>query len=166
VQVYGADSSQLNTNITVSNNYTISNSNTTAYLYPANQEDSLSFGYSGPSITVDGNYLSGGTSNTGGGITFDFGVTGGSITNNIMPQYNGGVAITSGQNVTVSGNKVLSLTGSTNRAGMSTTGNNAPISTITWASSVATVTTASPTGLGRVDGYRNIGQGIPESLFR
>jgi len=61
-----------------------------------------------------------------------------------MPQYNGGAAITSGQNVTVSGNKVLSLTGSTNGAGMSTTGNNAPISTITWASSVATVTTASP----------------------
>jgi hypothetical protein len=118
VQVYGSDSSHLNTNITVSSNYTLSSTDTAKYLFAAVQEDSVSFGFSGPSNTVDANYLSGGTSNSGCGVTFDTGVTGGSITNNIAPQYNCGVQVTSGQNVTLTGNKVLSLSGGVNGAGV------------------------------------------------
>lgn len=106
IQVYGADPSHLHNNLIVQHNFTLSTASTT-YLYPANQEDSLSFGYSGPSITVSGNYLLGGTSNSGCGVTFDYGVAGGSITNNKAAQYNCGVQVTAGTGVLIDSNKVF-----------------------------------------------------------
>ena len=107
-QSWGTVSSP-NTNITVSNNYTLSSTDTSKYLYPENQEDSINFGFTN-GITAQNNYVVGGHSPSGCGIITDNGANSAQFSNNILSNTGQcGIGIASGTNVTVSGNKVLNL---------------------------------------------------------
>jgi len=50
--------------VTVQNNYALSSLDTTKYLFPENQEDSINFGFTN-GIIASGNYVTGGHSNSG-----------------------------------------------------------------------------------------------------
>jgi hypothetical protein len=98
-----------NRNITVSNNYTISSTDTTKYLYPDNQEDSLSFGVT-DTFSANGNYIVGGHSPTGSGINFDTGSSHGEARNNIILETgNSQFGAADGVGHVFDGNKALTL---------------------------------------------------------
>jgi hypothetical protein len=98
-----------NTNIIVSGNYALSSPDTTRYLYPENQEDSLDFGFTDGIIVVN-NYLAGGQSPSGCGIMGDDSAGDVQILNNILSDTGQcGIGIASGTNYAVNGNKVLNL---------------------------------------------------------
>jgi hypothetical protein len=98
-----------NTNITVSNNYALSSQDTTKYLHPERQEDSINFGYT-TGMTAQNNYIVGGHSPSGCGLITDQAANGANFSNNIL--FNTGqcgIGIATGTNHTVSGNKILNL---------------------------------------------------------
>lgn len=96
-------------NMTVINNYALSSRDTTKYLYPANQEDSINF-YKTDGSLAQGNYVTGGLSRSGCGLISDDGSANNRYLNNIL--YNTGqcgIGIATGANQLVSGNRILNL---------------------------------------------------------
>jgi hypothetical protein len=109
VQMWGG--ANPNTNIIVSNNYTLSSIDTTKYLYAENQEDSINFGGGTNGVTVSGNYVVGGHSRTGCGLIADAGANSITFSNNILSNTGQcGIGIANGTNQVVTRNKVLNLT--------------------------------------------------------
>lgn len=111
IQAWTSPSSptNLNTNITVSNNYALSSLNTSVYLYPENQEDSMNFGYTDTIIAID-NYVVGGHSGSGCGIIGDDNVSNVYFSNNVLSDTGQcGIGVSAGTNYTVIGNKILNL---------------------------------------------------------
>ncbi|MGH9957513.1 MAG: right-handed parallel beta-helix repeat-containing protein [Pyrinomonadaceae bacterium] len=97
-------------NVTASNNYALSSTNTGTYLYPDVQEDAFNFGFMS-GITVQDNYVVGGHSPSGCGILIDQNANGANISNNKLANTGQcGIGVGGGSNHTVSGNKVLNLT--------------------------------------------------------
>ena len=108
-QCFG-DSAHTCTNVTLRNNYALSSRDTTKYLYPENQEDSINFGYVN-GATVQNNYVTGGHSPSGCGLIAD------DTANSIRFEHNlllntgqCGIGIADGTNQTVSGNKIYNAT--------------------------------------------------------
>ena len=56
--------------MTLQNNYALSSTDTTPYLYPEQQEDSINFGYTNGAV-VQNNYVTGGHSSSGCGLIAD-----------------------------------------------------------------------------------------------
>ena len=107
-QSWGTGSSP-NTTITVSNNYTLSSTDTAKYLYSENQEDSINFGFTN-GITAQNNYVVGGHSPSGCGIIVDYAANNANFSTNILSNTGQcGIGIAHGMNHTVSGNKILNL---------------------------------------------------------
>ena len=69
-QCWGADASNTCINVTVQNNYALSSTDTSKYLYPEDQEDSINFGFTN-TATVTGNFITGGHSQSGCGLIAD-----------------------------------------------------------------------------------------------
>jgi hypothetical protein len=110
VQSWSASATSPNTNIIVSNNYTLSSTDTFVYLYPENQEDSLNFGFTNGIIALN-NYVVGGHSPSGCGIIADEAANSAQFLNNILSNTGQcGIGIANGTNQTVTGNKILDLT--------------------------------------------------------
>jgi parallel beta-helix repeat protein len=108
-----ADDSAPNQNITVSNNYTLNSEDTTLYKYPGKVSDSINFGVTN-GVLAQGNYIVGGQYVNGAGLIADYKANSVQFSNNIVSNtFGAGIAIASGTNQTVSGNKVLVLQPST-----------------------------------------------------
>ena len=99
------------TTVLVQNNYALSSADTTKYAFAEVQEDSINFGSNVTGVTAQGNYVTGGHSNSGCGIIAD--------TSTLTEQFRGntllntgqcGIGITDGTNVVVDGNKILNTT--------------------------------------------------------
>jgi hypothetical protein len=91
---------------TISNNYTLSSMNTSAYLYPENQEDGINFGYTNGAV-VQGNYITGGHSPSGCGLMADDSAN--SIqfkSNKLLNSGQCGIGIADGTNQVVDSNRV------------------------------------------------------------
>ena len=107
VQSWPASPSSPNTNITVSDNYTLSSTDTNIYPYPENQEDSLNFGFTN-GIVAQNNYLTGGHISSGCGIIADEAANSAQFLNNSLSNTGQcGIGIASGTNQTIAGNKIL-----------------------------------------------------------
>jgi hypothetical protein len=105
-QCWGSSPSSTCSSITVQNNYALSSTNTTVYLYPEDQEDSINFGYSNGG-TVKGNFVTGGHSSSGCGIIADDTANNMQFTNNLLLNTGQcGIGIADGSNPVVSGNKI------------------------------------------------------------
>src|SRR5262249_8310560 len=117
-----------NQNITVNNNYTLSSTDTTTYLYPGKAGDSINFGVTN-GIVAQHNYVVGGQYVNGCGIIADYAANSAQFSNNIVSNtFNCGIGIASGINHTVSGNKVLILQPSSpSAAGIGINGGYAPL---------------------------------------
>jgi hypothetical protein len=99
-----------NSNVTVKNNYTLASQDTTKYLYPENQEDSINFGLS-TTITVSGNYVRGGHSPSGCGVIADDTANSAQFLNNTLVDTGQcGLSIADGTNQVIDGNRVLNRT--------------------------------------------------------
>ena len=124
VQAYGTSGTP-NATIAVTHNYTISA--LTGYLYPANSSDQLNFGYTTP-ITASNNWIYLSQYANSGGITIDTGSTAATIQNNVISNiYNAGIAIATGSNHVISGNKIVMTASGPNAAGIGLIGSaNAP----------------------------------------
>jgi hypothetical protein len=97
-------------NVTVENNYALSSLDTTKYLFPENQEDSINFGITS-GIVVSGNYVTGGHSNSGCGIIADDTANSAQFRLNVLVNTGQcGISIADGTNQVVDGNKVLNAT--------------------------------------------------------
>lgn len=97
-------------NITVKNNYALASQDTTRYLYPENQEDSINFGQT-TTITVTGNYVRGGHSPSGCGIIADDSANSAEFLNNTLVDTGQcGLAIADGTNQVLDSNRVLNRT--------------------------------------------------------
>jgi hypothetical protein len=97
-------------NVTVQNNYALSSLDTTKYLFPENQEDSINFGITN-GIVVSGNYVTGGHSNSGCGIIADNTANGAQFRLNVLVDTGQcGISIADGTNQIVDGNKILNTT--------------------------------------------------------
>jgi hypothetical protein len=95
--------------VTVQNNYALSSQDTTRYLYPANQEDSINF-YKTNGTVAQNNYISGAGSSSGCGLITDDGSANNQYIDNTL--YNTGqcaIGIATGTNQTISGNRILNL---------------------------------------------------------
>ena len=110
VQCWGADSSNICANVTVQNNYALSSTDTTRYLYPENQEDSINFGFA-DTATVADNFITGGHSDSGCGLIAD------DTANNMTFQSNRllntgqcGIGIADGVTQVVSSNEIYNTT--------------------------------------------------------
>ena len=96
-------------NVTVENNYALSSSDVTKYLYPEATVDSISFGVSNGFIVQD-NFVTGGHSVSGCGILADSFSNGGQILNNLLLDTGQcGIGIVDGSHV-VQQNKVYNQT--------------------------------------------------------
>jgi hypothetical protein len=105
-QVWGGPSS----NMTVQNNYTLSSLDTTKYLFPENQEDSINFGVT-TGIVVSGNYVTGGHSNSGCGIIADDSANSAQFKSNVLVNTGQcGIGIADGTNQVIDSNKILNTT--------------------------------------------------------
>jgi hypothetical protein len=147
-----ADPGTPNSNLTVSNNYTISAP--TGYLYPGAGSDEISFGFTNGFIAKN-NWVNGAQNPTACGIIGDDAVTNGQITGNVINEtFNCGIGIASGTGHVISSNKVLITKGSTSTAGIVINGSyGLPCNTITVSFNDAyTVTTS-----GWVQGYWDSG---------
>jgi hypothetical protein len=114
-----ADSSP-NTNITVTNNYTVSALN--GYLYAGNGSDQIGFGVT-DNITVSNNWINGLQDNNGCGITLDYAANNATVAGNIVNEtYHCGIGIASGVNHVVSGNRILITQGNSSAVGIGVTG--------------------------------------------
>ncbi len=97
-------------NMTLQNNYALSSTNTTLYLYPEQQEDSINFGYTNGAV-VQNNYVTGGHSSSGCGLIADS--TANSIhflSNLVLNTGQCGIGIADGTNQLVDSNKVYNTT--------------------------------------------------------
>jgi acid phosphatase len=111
VQVYYASS-----NVLVQNNYTLASTDIGRYGFAEDQEDSMDFG-GGPSagattgIVAQNNYISGGHSVTGCGLTADTEANSAQFLNNTLVNTGQcGIGIADGTNQVVDGNKILNAT--------------------------------------------------------
>jgi len=96
-------------NMTVTNNYALSSTDTSKYLYPAKQEDSINF-YKTNGSLAQGNYITGAQSASGCGLITDDGSQNNQYLNNILSNTGQcGIGIATGVNQVVSNNKVLNL---------------------------------------------------------
>jgi Right handed beta helix region len=92
-------------NVTVSNNYALSSTDTTQYLYAAGTEDSINFGHT-TTFTAQNNFITGGQSVSGCGIMADTFSTGGQILSNLVLNTGEcGIGLTDGSH-TADSNKV------------------------------------------------------------
>lgn len=99
-----------NSNITVANNYALSSTDTSKYLFAENQEDSINFGLTSD-IIVRGNYITGGHSPSGCGLIADDQANGAQFLNNtVLDTGQCGIAIADGTNQLVDSNRVLNRT--------------------------------------------------------
>ena len=99
-----------NSNITVANNYALSSTDTSKYLFAENQEDSINFGLTS-GIIVQGNYITGGHSSSGCGLIADDQANGAQFLNNtVLDTGQCGIAIADGTNQLVDSNRVLNRT--------------------------------------------------------
>lgn len=97
------------TNVTVQNNYALSSTDTTIYLYPESTEDSISFGVSS-GFVVQNNFVAGGHSPSGCGIMADTNSNGGEIVSNLLLNTGQcGIGIVDGSHI-AAGNKVYNVT--------------------------------------------------------
>ena len=98
------------TNVTVEDNYALSSMDTTKYLYPENQEDSISFGPSN-GIIARNNYITGGHSSSGCGLIADkLANSAQFLSNRLLDTGQCGIGITDGTNQLVDSNEVLNRT--------------------------------------------------------
>jgi hypothetical protein len=96
--------------VTVSNNYAVSSTDTEKYLYPDNGEDSINFGQS-DGVVADDNFITGGHSNSGCGLIADRGTNNAQFRNNrLLDTGQCGIGISDGSNHVVENNKVLNRT--------------------------------------------------------
>jgi len=94
-------------NVTVENNYTLSSTDTTAYLYPEDVQDSINF-YNTNTILAQGNYITGGHSSSGCALNADTGANSADFEQNIVVDTGQcGVAIHDGTNQIMNANKVI-----------------------------------------------------------
>src|SRR5271155_587130 len=94
-------------NMTVSNNYALSSTDTSKYLYPENTEDSINFGFT-DGILAENNFISGGHSKSGCALIADRGANNAQFLNNrILGSGQCGIGISDGMNHVVDNNKVL-----------------------------------------------------------
>jgi len=92
-------------NIVVQNNYALSSTDTSEYLYPDATEDSLSFGLTDTAL-IQGNFVTGGHSVSGCGIMADTYSNAGTITQNVLLNTAAcGIGLTDGSH-TANGNRV------------------------------------------------------------
>ena len=109
-QCWGADSSNACINVTFQNNYTLSSTDTTRYLYPEDQEDSVNFGYTN-TATVTGNFITGGHSQSGCGVIADDTANNITIENNrLLNTGQCGIGIADGTTQIVQSNQVYNTT--------------------------------------------------------
>ena len=96
--------------ITLQNNYALSSTNTTLYLYPEQQEDSINFGYTNGAV-VQNNFVTGGHSSSGCGlIADDTANTIHLLSNLLLNTGQCGIGIADGTNQLVDSNKVYNTT--------------------------------------------------------
>lgn len=109
-QCYGADATHTCSNVTVKNNYALSSSDTTKYLYPENQEDSINFGIANGAV-VQNNYITGGHSSSGCGLMADDRANNMKFKDNLLLNTGQcGIGIADGVNQRVTANKVYNTT--------------------------------------------------------
>src|ERR1700693_330800 len=95
------------TNVAVKNNYMLSSTDTTKYLFAENQEDSINFGLTN-GIIASSNYITGGHSPSGCGLVTDTGANSAQLLNNtLLDTGQCGIGIADGTNQLVDGNKIL-----------------------------------------------------------
>jgi hypothetical protein len=96
--------------VIVANNYALSSLDTTKYLYPENQEDSINFGHANGAI-VRNNYITGGHAHSGCGLIADDGANNMRFEGNLLLNTGQcGIGIASGTNQLVIGNKIYNST--------------------------------------------------------
>lgn len=99
-----------NSGITVENNYALSSTDRSKYLFPENQEDAINFGLTN-GIVVQGNYITGGHSRSGCGVIADDASNSAQFLNNtLLDTGQCGLSIASGTNQVVSNNRILNRT--------------------------------------------------------
>ena len=92
--------------VTVSNNYALSSTDTGKYLYPEDQEDSINFGMS-DSITARDNFITGGHSRSGCALIADDRANSVRfVGNRVLNTGQCGIAIADGSDQVVTGNKI------------------------------------------------------------
>jgi hypothetical protein len=97
-------------NVTIQNNYALSSTDTTRYLYPENQEDSLNFGWTN-GIIAQNNYIKGGHSRSGCGLIADTSANHAQFKSNLLINTGQcGISIAGGTNQLVDGNKIYNVT--------------------------------------------------------
>ena len=103
-------------NVLVQNNYTLASTDTTRYAFAEDQEDSIDFG-GGPTagattgIVAQKNYITGGHSLSGCGLTADMFANNAQFLNNILVNTGQcGIGISDGANQVVDSNKILNAT--------------------------------------------------------
>lgn len=106
-------------NVTVQNNYALSSTDKSKYLYPEATQDSISFGESNGAV-ARGNYIAGGHSVSGCALIADFGANNIQfIDNQLVDTGQCGIAIADGTNQLLDGNRVINrnpVPGSGNQA--------------------------------------------------
>lgn len=109
-QSWGASAANPNTNMTVTNNYTLSSTDTGTYTFAENQEDSINFGFTN-TITATGNYIVGGHSGSGCGLIADESANSATFQSNKLSNTGQcGIGIASGTNQLIDSNKILNTT--------------------------------------------------------
>jgi len=94
-------------NVTVSNNYALSSTDTSKYLYPEDTEDSINFGFTEGALAQN-NFIVGGHSKSGCALIADRGGNNVQFLNNrILDSGQCGIGISDGMNQVVDNNKVL-----------------------------------------------------------
>ena len=94
-------------NVTLKNNYTLSSTDTTKYLFAENQEDSINLGLTN-GVIASSNYVTGGHSPSGCGLVIDTGANSAQLLNNtLLDTGQCGIGIADGTNQIVDGNKIL-----------------------------------------------------------
>ncbi len=97
-------------NVLLKNNYALSSPDTTKYLYPENQEDSINFGQTS-SFTVRDSYIQGGHSDSGCGLIADDTANGAQFLNNTLVDTGQcGIGIADGTKQVIDSNRVLNRT--------------------------------------------------------
>lgn len=103
-------SSGLCMNVTVADNYALSSTDTSKYLFPENQEDSINFGQTSV-ISAHDNFITGGHSASGCGLIADINAQHAQfVSNRLLDTGQCGIGITDGVDDLVQGNKVLNRT--------------------------------------------------------
>jgi hypothetical protein len=94
-------------NVALTNNYMLSSTDTTKYLFAENQEDSINLGLTN-GVIASNNYITGGHSPSGCGLILDTGANSAQLLNNtLLDTGQCGIGIADGTNQRVDGNKIL-----------------------------------------------------------